>query len=368
MTRVSHATWTLALCGIGFIACGARTGLPVGDLEIGMAADGGTTDASMDDVGSCVGAVIALDLNAPNLYFVLDHSTSMKEMDKWTNMRTVVADLMTQIGPGARFGAAMFPPAPGTVNCGPGAEVMSVRQGDTQGMTANAFLAATASTPNGGTPTAATLRALRPKLMELSGGSTFVILATDGGPNCNPDLSCQVGACTLNIDANDMSCPAGGPNNCCAAPPATNGIGCLDGTATAEAAAELDTAGIQTFVMGIPGSAPYSTVLDEIAVAGGTSRSSEPLYFRVDTSDTGALAGALAQIAMQTGAGCTFSLKTPPSHPEGAQVTVGGAGVAPGGQDGWSLSGSTLTLGGASCSAARNAGAMAVKLIDGCER
>ncbi|HLK41211.1 MAG TPA: vWA domain-containing protein [Polyangiaceae bacterium] len=367
MTRLSHVAWTLALCGIGFVACGARTGLLPGELEVGSTVDAAAAaDVGVGNDGSCMGAEIVLNLNAPNLYFVLDHSTSMNEMGKWANMRTVVSDLMAQIGPGARFGTAMFPPPPGSDECGPGVEVMSVRQGDTQGNTANAFLAATASMPNGGTPTAATLRALRPKLAALGPG-TFVILATDGGPNCNDSLSCQVGSCTLNIDG-ATGCTQGGPRNCCATPPNPNGLGCLDGTATAEAAAELDTAGVQTFVMGIPGSAPYSTVLDEVAVAGGTARSTEPLYFRVDTPDTGALSVALAQIAMQTGAGCTFSLKSPAMHPDGAQVSVGGAGVAPGGQDGWSLAGSTLTLGGASCNGARNAGAAAVKLIDGCAR
>jgi len=365
MTLLSRTLSTLALGGTTLLACGARTGLDVGQFQRGPGT--GTADqsdaAGEADSAACTGSEIAVELNAPNLYFVLDHSTSMNLDSKWTNVRQVVSQLITQIGAGARFGATMFPGADGMDSCAPGTEVVPLQQGDAQGNLANTFLMVTAATPNGGTPTAATLEALVPKLSGLLGG-TFVILATDGGPNCNAALSCAVDQCTSNIDG-APGCPAGGPPNCCD-PPNLNGLGCLDGARAEKAASDLAAVGVETFVMGIPGSAPYGPVLDGIAMAGGTARSAEPYYYSVDTSDVTALSGALAQIAEKTGAGCAFTLATPPLNAAGAQVTVGSTSVAPAGPDGWSLAGTTLTLLGSSCAAVRAAGAPSLHFKDGC--
>ncbi|HEX3344422.1 MAG TPA: hypothetical protein VHS09_07600, partial [Polyangiaceae bacterium] len=65
MTRVSQVAWTLALTGLGAVACGARTGLLV---------PYDTVDGSVAPP-VCMGVDIPLDTNAPNLYFVLDGST-----------------------------------------------------------------------------------------------------------------------------------------------------------------------------------------------------------------------------------------------------------------------------------------------------
>jgi hypothetical protein len=378
MTGLSRSLLTMALTGTALVACGARTGLDVigvaprgsaiaSDAGEEVASDGPTfgdvvlVDQSAES-GTCVGPEIPLQLQAPNLYFVLDHSTSMLQESKWTNIRQVVSQLMTQIGAGARFGAAMFPGVSTPSSCAPGVEVMSLRQGDSQGVTANAFFAATTAQPNGGTPTAATLEALLPRLSGLA-GPTFAILATDGGPNCNAALTCSVDECTSNIDG-VPGCPAGGPTNCCQ--PAGAGLACLDGARVTQAAADLAAAGVQTFVMGIPGSGPYGAVLDQIAKTGGTARPSEPLYYEVNGSDVASLAAALGQIAARTGAGCTFTLSTPATQPATAQVTVDGMAVPAGDSDGWSLSGRTLTLFGATCSTARASGAVLVRLLDGC--
>jgi hypothetical protein len=366
MTLLSRTLSTLALSGTTFLACGARTGLEIGPFRGGsVGADAADqSDAETADSPVCTGSQIALGLNAPNLYFVLDHSTSMSFDSKWTNVRQVVSQVITQIGAGARFGASMFPGLDaGTNACAPGVQVMALQQGDAQGNLANTFLAATSAAPNGGTPTAATLEMLVPTLSGLAGG-TFAILATDGGPNCNASLSCDVDQCTSNIDG-VANCPLAGPQNCCD-PPDINGRGCLDSLQAEKAASDLAAAGVKTFVMGIPGSAPYGPILDAMATAGGTARAAEPLYYAVDTSDVAALSGALAQIAAKTGAGCAFTLATPPSNAAQAQVSVSGAPVARTGPDGWSLDGVTLTLLGSSCTAVRASGAPSVRFLDGC--
>jgi hypothetical protein len=259
--KATRLGWALVVAGLTGVACGARTGLLVPlDTE-----DGGLTGPV------CVGTDIPLDTNAPNLYFVLDGSTSMQEENKWANVRTAVAGLISQLGPRAAYGAAIFP-AQGMDACSTGAEVMPVTPGDSQGATAAAFLAATSLDPMGGTPPAATLQALVPELSTFP-QLTFAILATDGGPNCDAALSCDVTTCTSNMDGVN-GCPVGGPPNCCDPTTGAGGLACLDGTATAAAVTALRAAGVDTYVMGIPGSAPYAEVLDALAMAGGGARAS----------------------------------------------------------------------------------------------
>jgi hypothetical protein len=353
MTRASPIAWTLALTTLTAVACGARTGLLVPLDTI----DGGLMPPA------CMGTEIPLDTNAPNLYFVLDGSTSMQEDSKWTNVRSAVGTLITELGPRAGFGAAIFP-TQGAEACTTGTEVMPVQAGDSQGTAASVFLAATSLIPEGGTPTAATLQALLPELTSFP-QLTFAILATDGGPNCDASLSCQADQCTSNMDG-AQGCPIGGPPNCCDPNTGIGGLGCLDATQTTQAVAALRAAGVETFVMGIPGSAPYAAVLDQLAIAGGVPRSSEPFYYQVDTSDTGALGAALAQIAAQATASCTFTLTHAPTQPGEVNVYVGGAVVPEDGADGWSLVGTKLTLEGATCQSIETGNALSVEVEEGC--
>src|SRR5580658_4108640 len=159
MTSFSRTLSSCALVSFGVAAaCGARTGLPVGQ-ELPLGPDG------------CQETGLPLVPRTPNLYFILDRSTSMSDMNKWGVVRDDIAGMITALGTKANFGAATFPPMVQSVSsqpmeqvtelCEPGAEVMHLRPGDglpsTQaGSTAAAFLAATVAPPHGGTPTAAT--------------------------------------------------------------------------------------------------------------------------------------------------------------------------------------------------------------------
>jgi hypothetical protein len=308
------------------------------------AGDAGTT-VEPDADASCTETPVPVDPNIPNLYFVLDVSTSMNDNSKWTNVRTVVGELIAQLGPSAYFGAAVFPHQGTADVCAAGVEVMHLTRGDMQGATEKTFLNATAFQPSGGTPTAATIAALTPDLRSLR-SPTFVILATDGGPNCDPVLTCDVTQCTSNIDG-VAGCPLAGPS--CCDPSRSGGQACLDGDRTVQAVATLATYGIQTYVLGIPGSGPYGSVLDRMAMAGGTARASEPLYYSADGSDTGNLGAAFAQIAAQTMASCNFTLGELPVNPNDVNVSVEGNIVHQSGPDGWSLEGTQLTIRGASC-------------------
>jgi hypothetical protein len=340
---MSRVVWTAGLTGVCLAACGARTELPSGGSP-----DGGLLGV---DGGPCVGRSVPIDSNAPNLYLVLDRSGSMAQDQKWPNVRSAIASLITQLGARARFGAALFPAIGGDV-CTTGAEVMPLTQGDAQGATAQTFLAATSMAPSGGTPTAQTLQLLAAPLGALAGQGavTYAILATDGGPNCNTSRSCSVDQCTSNLE-NVMGCPTGGLPNCCDTSGGGDGRACLDGYDTLASIKALRAAGVPTYVMGIPGSAPYTTLLDAMAVAAGTARATTPYYYRVDTSDTSALGAALSEIAAKALASCVLRLTGPAPDPGSFNVYLGGQLVPRDGPDGWTLSGSTLTLRGKSCDA-----------------
>jgi hypothetical protein len=386
MAVVSYRAWVLALGGTGLLlasACGSRSTLyAFGEPRSGRTADdaGGDdlADAAEDspvpfdaptteDAPACMGKPIQLAVVSPNLYFVLDHSTSMNEMNKWSNMRSVVAQLITQIGAGARMGAMMFPGSQNINSCDVGSEVMALQQGDAQGNLAATFLTATSAAPTGGTPTAATLNSLVRRLSGLA-GTTFAILATDGGPNCDSSIvSCPAYRCTANIDGVG-NCPADFSSNCCDMASSTPGtpLSCIDDDATIAAAQSLANAGVKTYVLGIPGSAAYGSILDEVAIAGGTARTTEPLYYEADTADDAALEAEFQQIVQQTGAGCTFTLATAPSLTVGMRVVLGGKILPSSGPNRWTLVGRTLTLFGTSCTAVKNGGAPSLQFFDGC--
>lgn len=362
LTQLSRCAGTLALVAAPLVACGARTWLPAGQ-----------TDQQTDHAEPCTGTPVAVVPNVPNLYFVLDASGSMLQNSKWENVRSAVGGLIRELGQNARFGATVFP-TPSIGACSTGTEVMALRLGDPAGQAEAAFLAATAIVPNGGTPTAATFRSLMGKVTSFR-GTTSVILATDGGPNCDTQITaCGIDQCTSNTDGVPInatqSCSAGAAPNCCDPnDPTVRGspLGCLDGDATAQAIGDLQAVGVQTYVMGIPGSAPYGPLLDQLASAGGTARTSEPHYYAVDSADTAALGGTLEDIAARALRSCTLVLSQVPADPHKVNVYVDGTVVGSDGPDGWSLNGQVVTLEGAACGHVQSDAPLPmVSVVQGC--
>jgi hypothetical protein len=264
-------------------------------------------------------------------------------------------------------GAAVFPD-PSTNNCAPGVEVIAPRPGDapagTPGPAQAALLTALGRIPAaGGTPTAETLSSLLPRLRSLP-GKTYVVLATDGGPNCNAAAVCPVTQCTANID-NAAGCPTGGPPNCCDA--AHNGAqACLDAQPTLDAVQAIVMAGIPLYVVGIPGSAPYATFLDQLALAGGKAQGAEPFYYAIDTAGQAALQSVLSSIAAKITASCTLDLDQAPPDPGLVNVFFDESPLPQSGPDGWTLSGSTVTIEGASCERIQQGAVLDVRVVAGC--
>jgi hypothetical protein len=170
-----------------------------------------------------------------------------------------------------------------------------------------------------------------------------------------------VSSCIPNIEGSP-GCPPGGPTNCCAGDPTQ----CLDASRTVVAIQSLANAGVATYVIGVPGSGPYSAVLDRMAVAGGTARASEPLYYAVSTTDEAALAAALKSIAAKITATCALTLNQPPPDPGQVNVYLDGAVVPQDAANGWTLSGSTVTLVGATCQRVLSGDALDLRVIAGC--
>jgi hypothetical protein len=335
-----------------------------------LTGDGGLVEKSCGvgpDGGVCACADEPLLGDPPTLYYVLDRSGSMNDSNKWLTVQTVLERIMITLGPRARVGAAVFPD-PKTNGCSPGAEVFPPLRGDapagTPGPADTALLQTLARIPaNGGTPTAATLQALAPGI-EAIGGKTYVILATDGGPNCNAAASCSIDACTNNID-DSPGCPPAGPTNCCT-PGNTGPQGCLDAQPTIDAVFALASAGVPVYVVGVPGSKPYATLLDQLALAGGTARSSEPLYYDVDTADQSAFLAAMSTIAAKITGSCTILLDQIPPDPSLINVYLDGSVLPQSGADGWSLNGNIVTILGASCQSITDGDVLDVRVVAGC--
>ncbi len=117
----------------------------------------------------------------------------------------------------------------------------------------------------GGTPICSTLKWARKYLNSLNiKGKTYVLLATDGAPNCNHGLNSNIDAC-INSETGEKQ--ADFPENC------------LDDTCAYNEAHRLAADGYRTFVIGVGKEvARFSSVLDTIAYWGGNSDGNETSY------------------------------------------------------------------------------------------
>ena len=294
----------------------------------------------------------------------------MAEDNKWPTIIEVLANLVVGLGPRANIGAAVFPDPSDTDPCNEGIQVVAPQRGDAPagvaGPSATALLTVLGHIgANGGTPTAATLTALTPLVTSLP-GKTYVILATDGGPNCNPRAACDANGCEWNIENTVAACAPGGPHNCCADPAYTSYLSCLDAQPSIDAVKALAAQGIPVYVIGVPGSAPYAALLDELAQAGGAARTTEPYYYAVNTTDQSALAATLSSVAAKITGTCTLKLNHVPPDPTLVNVFLGGQVLPEGGANGWTLTDQTVTLLGSSCQEIMNGTVVDVRVVAGC--
>jgi hypothetical protein len=190
--------------------------------------------------------------------------------------------------------------------------------------------------PGGRTPTAAALQLAReyftqrPTGIEGSAAQAYIILATDGGPNCGSATSCTADQCTVNLDGDRIDwpyeCGPTGPNNCCD----PNGLvvnssplDCLDAQATIAEIDALAALGIQTVVVGIPGSEPYAAALNEFAIHGGHPNPVGPeSYYPVEANNPDDLTAVFVDIASDLIRSCDIYLEDQPTSLTEVNVAI----------------------------------------------
>jgi hypothetical protein len=310
-------------------ACGTTKLPPVPTGNTGTGGQGGDTfdpgdpggPPDLDAGGLCGNQIHPITVDAPNLYFVLDTSGSMGETvggsTRYGRVHGAVTDLVDRLGLLINVGAALFPLGASNANgCVSGGQVFPMTPGGLS--TTKAFAKATDVKPSGGTPTALTLQKLYPTLTAL-GGKTIVVVATDGGPNCNPATMCGADDCMANIESacdGQGNCCSPGGANCCTLKGPASPLQCLDRAATVAAVAALREAGLLVYVIGVSGSQIYQQVLDEMALAGGAPQVAPPFYYKVDDfDDLGSVLGSIAGAAIP----CDFTIQ-----PSRAETYAGG--------------------------------------------
>lgn len=272
---------------------------------------------------------------------------------RWGDLKSAMTQFLSTSGAVARMGLAFFPVSA----CGPpttmSQDISSSNDVDTelQGWSNQILNKITSTNPGGGTPTAASISFLagNPGLAD-SLRDNFILLLTDGLPNCNTafdppyDPANPNGACRC-TDSNIDSCKA--------SPRAL----CLDQSATVNAiAAAFSQRNIRTIVVGFgaetaAGDGPM--VLEAMAQAGGfprtcpqgtnaecgtgtcdpASKTCTPGFYQA--SNAADLATVLANIAKKISqTPCDYLLDVTPSDPNFITVLVNGNPV-PRGPDTW---------------------------------
>ncbi|MGC4122283.1 MAG: TIGR02996 domain-containing protein [Myxococcales bacterium] len=182
--------------------------------------------------------------------------------------------------------------------------------------------------PGGGTPTAAMLE-LVSKLTRLSveepGRKRFVMLLTDGEPNCSqtPTNVTRCQECNSTKDCEGAGrCNPTFHGTTSSAPPCLSDTACLDDTGLIEQITALRAKGVDTFIIwfGSASAQPFAAkVLNDAAVAGGRPRPGATTKYW-DAASRDELRALLKDISksLQT---CTFTLDPAPTDQDILEVT-----------------------------------------------
>ncbi len=342
MRRATRLLCSLCLMGgsVGLlVSCGAKTGLPVPVVE---------TCHDLD-----------LERPTPQVLFAVDRSGSMDFSlngiprdnpergdlpSRWEVMsRALTGSLRARAGR-LEAGAIFFPElGPSSeLGCG-GAEFVSVEPGpDTVSVIEQAFAS---SAPLGGTPTGSVMRVAAEYLANPDPDTVpFVVLVTDGAPNCNPEPAVGPPECVCTSPNTEL----------CTNPDSENAeLHCLDDVQSIETIAGLVARGIPVYVVGITRQPTLTEVLNRMADAGGRPRVGPRRFYDAQTEEQ--LLEALDTI---TGSitNCAYSLRAP-SDPSRVRVFIDETEIGrdPSHQNGWDFTapdGSVISLFGPACARA----------------
>ncbi len=281
------------------------------------------------------------------VYLVIDRSGSMAEAStttgksKWEELYDAIETVLTDFESTISFGLLMYPSDKFCKVSGPQVPVGL-------NMLHTIVYNLDKSTPAGGTPTAAALNNAARSLKDIGqkGTQKFLVLATDGGPNCNYFLAA----------APSCSCKYADAKYCCTSYPGACYAGntCLDETETLATIAKIKAQQqIATFVIGLEGSSAYQKLLNEMAKAGGVPNTSGTDAFYHASNPT-QLQEALKRIAGSV-ISCEVKLEKKPDQPERVLIFLDGALLernTEDSKDGWNYADAgktTIELYGKSC-------------------
>ncbi|HVJ14565.1 MAG TPA: vWA domain-containing protein [Polyangiaceae bacterium] len=347
-----------------------------GNIDIGQGGDNGGGGDDTNNVGGndCGRTPFASQPTPVNVLWVIDQSLSMTQNEieagatRWDALIPAVEAALSGSQENISYGLYLYPAGDA---CGVSAEI-DVAVEAAADAEADITAALNAAEPAGGTPTAQALATARTYFTTGAGadleGDNYVLLATDGGPNCNEDLTCEAAQCTLNIEqlgvCEDQSI------NCCDGDPTQ----CLDDAATLAAVQGLAEDNVKTIVVGIPGTEDYATLLESLADAGGvTNPDGPPSYFVVEAGNAAGLEEVLSSITMGVIRSCEFQLEEQPPDIDGLRVYIGDDEIEydADGMEGWTFSDPmteppTVVLVGTTCEDIKQTGAQEVNVIYDC--
>lgn len=393
LAKLRYMNRRASLLALLLAACGARTGLEVPEtsveLDATVAIDAARFDAAPDaplaDVGvpdrfvppdafQCIPGSFALTPAGADVVFMIDRSGSMRltfegteqpdtNLWRWTFLRAALDESFDLLGERVRFGAKFFPAPifdPDNITA---REACLVTPGIDVPIAPNnraAFLAQMdVALPLGGTPTAAAMREARAALQSSLEGRRFIVLATDGGPNCNAQ----------NPD-NPRRCVCTSERPACLQPE-TGRLACLDDDGMlAELDATFTDAGVPVFVIGITDDSrpDLNDFLGRMAVAGGRARTvpNEPPYYSVQSSLE--LRDAFDQITASIGR-CGFVSPSVPTGNARFTLELDGVPLAEDPANGWTWinrSVGEIELHGDACARSELPGATVAAILDDC--
>src|SRR6185369_5641193 len=384
-------------------ASGGTGGLASVDLNVGNGgnvSNGGSGDAAgaagemegpkvsgcdrFEGLDECGVTSVEASFSAANVLLVIDKSSSMDdqpagfELKKWAALKAALGPALEAVKEEMSFGLLLYPFSPSEIplDCFEGccqvpdaltAVEVDIAPGTSSVSKVMAALDATG--PGGGTPTAAALDAALSYFTIGDGkdlkGDRFVLLATDGGPNCGPSTTtCSADHCTPNLDG---VCPAS-EGNCCRG----EGSYCLDNAAVLDKIRALADAQVPTFVIGIPGTESYAQYLDEFATAGGVPNpKKKPAYYAVSAEGgVEGLTRTFRDITTHLVRSCDVDLG--PEAPNKALVNVAVDCEIVRSEDGagWNITEdapTTLVLAGDTCDRVKREGARRIDVVYGCQ-
>ncbi|HMA95030.1 MAG TPA: VWA domain-containing protein [Polyangiaceae bacterium] len=350
-----------------------------GGSGVDILAKGGSAGATGATTSGCGETALAATRRPVNVLILLDRSLSMtnpmsgtESTTRWVAMRNALNAALTPVSDRISFGLKFFPDGDATAaqECavlGSSADV-ALGLGSTNVQAVD--LAIAQATPNGGTPIGTALEWAKTYFETGPGsasvGDRVVLLATDGAPNCNPQITCDASSCISNIDHPEQ------PGNLCESFPTK----CLDG---ANAQAKVQTlltlpVPVRTVVVGIPGSdnPAYAAVLDQLGKSGGLPNPDATLDYFAVTPEQGAagLSATLVQITSKLIVTCKLELTSVPPDPALLNVYVDGTIVPKNATDGWKLDMTTtpptVLLQGTTCAKLETSGAQSISIKYGC--